>query len=402
MKRNVLVALALIFTLVVSACSSSSGKESSSSPATTSNNTGSPAGSGETIKIGAVFAISGPASAIGKPMADAAAFFSKQVKDKGGKIGGKNVEVIVKDHETNDTNAVSLAKKLIADDKVVALVGATQVSTSIAVAQVAKEYKVPFLAPGPVNNRGEYTFQINPDDNVILEKVAKYLNKHNLKNVAWMNARDAFGQGAKPLFEKQAEKNGLKIVAQEDFDGAATDMTVQLTKIKAKNPDAIVVWSRQPAASIVAKNYKQLGMKAPMIQSHAVGNDSFLNVMGKDGEGIMVIGSKITVLDQLPAAEQEIYKKFAADFKKQFGYTADLFSTNTYDAFQIMAKAIEAGKTTPSAINEWLESGGLGEFTSVSGKMTLSKGKRIAPDASGLAIMEIHTEGSKTAYRFVD
>lgn len=108
----------------------------------------------------------------------------------------------------------------------------------------------------------------------MLQTIIDYLKSNNITSVAWTNARDAFGQSGLPIFKELAKANHIEIVAVEDFDGAATDMTVQLTKIKPKKPGAVIVWSRPPGAGIIAKNFNQLGFDVPMIQSHAVSNEA--------------------------------------------------------------------------------------------------------------------------------
>lgn len=374
--------LIIIYAFVTSACGNKqtggSSKQSSGS-------------SDDTIKIGVIVAETGPASSLGKPEADVARYLNEQLADK--KFNGKKVELIIEDYETDDTNAVVIMKKLISEHNVVAVVGGTQTSTSIALSGVAAESKVPLVALGVLNDDqfNEYTIQVPQSNEIVLQKAIDYLKENKIKTAAWVNARDGFGQTGLPVFEKMAKENGIKIVAVEDFDAEATDMTVQLTKIKPKNPGAIIVWSRPPGAGIIAKNYKQLGFKVPMIQSHAVSNQGFLDQVGASGEGVHVIGSKLNVLDSLEDSEQkELLVTFASDFEKKYNYNPGPFGGYAYDGIQMVLKAISEGKESPEELKEYLENI---EYKGVTGTYKITPDDRNAVQGDGMAILTVGKNG---------
>ncbi len=102
--------------------------------------------SGDTVKIGIILAETGPASGLGKPEVDAIKLVKKKLEEQGGKIGGKKVDIIMKDYETDDTKAVLHMRKLISDDGVSVIYGATQVSTSIALRDAALKSNVVFVS----------------------------------------------------------------------------------------------------------------------------------------------------------------------------------------------------------------------------------------------------------------
>lgn len=344
------------------------------------------------IKFGVIVAETGAASASGKSMSEAVRLVQKQLDAQ-----GKNIEIIVKDYETVDTNAVIAAKKLISEDKVVAVTGANQLSTTLAINEVAKENNIPSIALAPLPSFGEYLFQSAHSNETVLTKVVDYLKKNNIKSVGWTNARDAFGQSGLPVFKKLAEENGIEIVAVEDFDASATDMTVQLTKIKSKNPGAVIVWSRLPGAGIVVKNFKQLGFTVPMIQSHAVANNGFLEQVGKDGEGVTVIASKLNVIDQLPDSDQKkLLMKFRDEYSREYQHAPDLMAGYAYDAAHLISKAISEGNDTPQKIRDYLDNE-LGEYKGVTGTFHISKENRTGPESDGLAAIQVNQGAWKLA-----
>ena len=378
-------ALVMLLVVVLAACGgsgsggSSSPAPSSSAPAPTQSGGGDSGGSGgsggggggQTLKIGVIVAESGPASSLGKQEGELARLLAKKWADQ--TFGGNKIEIIIHDYETNDTNAVVQAKKLINEDKVVAIVGGSQTSTSVAIGQVAKESKVPFLALAPLeqDQLGDYVFSLVPSNEEQLMAAVRYMKEKGITKVGWTNARDGYGQAGLPVFEKLAPQHGFEIVGVEDFDAAATDMTVQLTKLRAKNPEAIIVWSRPPGSGVVAKNYKALGMTIPLIQSNASAGNAYLEQVGADAEGNLVIGTTLEVAEQLPDSD---YKKQLLEFKElfsaEYGVNPTQFAGFTYDGLNMIAKAISEGHLTSEAIYEYLQTN---EYNGVTGTYANTK-----------------------------
>lgn len=389
--------LLLAMVVAISACSQGSAPANSSqgSEQAPKDSTGSASsGSQEKIKIGVIVAETGPASPLGKPEADAAKLIKKRLEAQG-PVGGKEIEVIIKDYETNDTKAIMLMKELIAKDKVVAVVGATQVSANIAIRNVALESKIPLISLAQIPEYGDYVFGVVQTHEAVLMKMINYLKQNNISTVAWTNARDGFGQEGLEPFKKLAAAHGIEIVAVEEFDPNATDMTVQLTKIKPKNPGAILVWSRVPAAGIIAKNYKQLGFTIPMIQSHGSANVGFLNQVGAEGDGILVVGSKLDVTDQLPDSDQKkMLQEYNDNFFKEYKYAGGMFSAYAYDGLELLIKAISEGNDTPEKIRDYLENG-VGTYKAVSGTLQLSKENHNGMDSDGMALLQVNNKNWK-------
>ena len=106
------------------------------------------------------------------------------------------------------------------------------------------------------------------------------LQKQNLKKVALITASDGFGKDGKEWLEKLAPQHQLTLVADESFNPKDTDVTAQLTKIAATNPDAIVCWTIGPAGAIVTKNAKRLNIKTPLFQCHGQPDPKYVELAG--------------------------------------------------------------------------------------------------------------------------
>jgi branched-chain amino acid transport system substrate-binding protein len=170
-----------------------------------------------------------------------------------------------------------------------------------------------------------------------------------------------------------AAKRGFKIVADEVYSPKDTDMTAQLTKIKAAKPDAIICWGTNPGPAIITRNLQQLGIKSQVYQSHGVASKKYIELAtAQAAEGIMLPAGKLAVFDLLKSSDPQakLLKDYNADYKKAYGVEASTFGGYSYDGFQLIAAAIRKGAATPAQIRDGIEKDG--RMVGVSGifKMT--------------------------------
>ncbi|MEH7097936.1 ABC transporter substrate-binding protein [Neobacillus vireti] len=349
---------------------------------------------GKVIKIGAIFAETGPASTLGKTQANYVKLLQKQL-DEAGPINGKKIEIVLQDYETDDTKAVVAADKLISEG-VVAVVGATQASTTMAILPKISGAGIPLMTVAPVNPDTKNIYQMAPSNSTSAKLIIKFLKENNISKVAWINARDGFGVDGLPPFEKAAKENKIEIVAHEEFDATATDMTVQLTNIRKKNPEAVIVWSRTPGAGIAARNFKTLGFDIPMIQSSASANQGFLDQVKDNNKNLFVIGSKLSVVDQLADSEQKArLNKFREEYRAMFNSDPDNFTAHAADGFHLIIEAIKAGNTTPEKIHNYLKKD-VSKYPGLTGTFELQS-DYVGPYEDGFAVLSI--ENNKWKYR---
>jgi branched-chain amino acid transport system substrate-binding protein len=375
-SKSSLFSILMILMLFISACSteqsSSSGGKGSSKE--------------DVIKIGAIFSETGPASTLGKTQAEYVKVLQEKL-DEEGPIDGKKIEIVMQDYETDDTKAVVAADKLISEG-VVAIVGATQASTTMAIHPKVTAAGLPLMAVAPADPDTKGMYQMAPVNSVSAKLMVDFLKERNLKKIAWINARDGFGVDGLPYFEEAAKKAGIEIVAHEEFDATATDMTIQLTNLRKADPEAIIVWSRTPGAGIVARNFKDLGFDIPMIQSNAASNQGFLDQVKDDNENIFVMSSKLNVVDQLPEGQQkETLSAFRNEYKEVIGSEPDNFTGHAADGFNLILEAIRAGHTTPEKINDYLKEN-VKEYQGLSGTFNFAADE-VGPNEDGFAIVGI-------------
>ena len=321
----------------------------------------------EPIKIGAFFALSGPAAPIGTPTKLVAEMVVDQINKAGG-INGRPIELVVGDTESDPAKAASIAKKFIFSDKVAAIIGPTSTGEGMQVKKIVEEAGMPtFMTVGgdpPImKETGPFTyiFKSPQRSSTAVKKLYGYLKEKKLTKVALLTASDPFGKDGVVWLKKLAPDFGLTLVAEESFGPKDTDMTPQLTKIKNAAPQAIIVWTIGPAGAIVAKNKAQLGIAIPLFQCHGQPGPEYIQLAGKAAEGDRMPATKLMAAGQL--ADNDPQKKVIQDFIKLYTdqYKFDKqFPLNTHsgyawDAVYIVTNAMKKAGTDPKKLREAIE-----------------------------------------------
>jgi branched-chain amino acid transport system substrate-binding protein len=352
----------------------------------------------EVYKVGAIFSITGPGSSLGIPERDTALMLEADINSKGGVKGpdgkARPLKIVIYDDASDETKAVLAAKKLIDEDKVTAIVGTTLSGTSLAILDTVQKAEVPMVSAAaaikivePVAER-KWVFKTPQSDHLIVGVLADYLKAKGLTKVAWLNVDYAFGQLGWIEFEKAAQKLGLSVVANEKFGQKDVDMTPQLTRVKGANPQAVVVWSIPPSASIATKNYADLGIKAPLFQSHGIGNKKFIELAGPAANGVIFPVGKLLVADQLPDndPQKKVLLAYAREFEAKYG-PRNTFGGHAWDAVQLVVKAIEKAGADRARVRAAIES--TRNFIGISGIFDFSPTDHNGLDRRAVTMVEI-------------
>jgi branched-chain amino acid transport system substrate-binding protein len=304
------------------------------------------------IKIGAIFSVTGPASFLGAPEGKTAKMLVDKINASGGVLGQK-LELIVKDSSGSPEKAVSFAKQLIEEDKVLAIIGPSTSGETMQIKALCEENQMILVscaaADAIVNPLAKYVFKTPQKDSQAATWIYRTMKEKGISKIAILTGNDGFGASGKKQLEALAKTEGIEIVANEVFDKQATDLTDVLTKIKATpGVQAVVTWTVVPAQSIVAKNMKQLGMDIPLFQSHGFGNPKYAEQAGVAAEGILFPAGRLLVVDELPDSHPQ--KKLLATYKKDYeaAYKEDVstFGGHAYDAVLIVTEALKKAGTT--------------------------------------------------------
>lgn len=312
------------------------------------------------IKIGALFAVTGPAAFLGEPERNTAKMVVDEINRAGG-VKGRKLELVSYDTAGDATKAVQLATKLIKDDKVVAIIGPSTTGETMAVIPVAEKEQVPLISCAAGSKITEpvkkWVFKTAQNDALAVGRIYDYLQKHKMSNVAILTVSDGFGASGREQLKAQAAKYGIRIISDDTYGPKDTDMTAQLTKIRGSRAQAVICWGTNPGPALVAKNARQLGLKTPLFMSHGVSSKKFIELAGDASEGIKLPSGKVLVCDLLPNSESQ--KKslisFVKDYQKHYRAEGDHFGGHAWDAVMLLKGAVERGGDTPASIREQLE-----------------------------------------------
>jgi len=313
-----------------------------------------------TIKIGALFSVTGPPSFLGEPERNSAKMVVDEINAKGG-VKGKKLELVVYDTGGDATKAVQAANRLIKEDKVVAIIGPSTTGETMAVIPVVEKENIPLIscAAGSkiTDPLKKWVFKTAQNDGLAVAKIFEYLNKKKISNVAILTVSDGFGSSGREQLKANAAKFGIQIVVDDTYGPKDTDMTSQLTKLRGSQAQAIICWGTNPGPAVIAKNVKQLGIKLPLFMSHGVSSKKFIDLAGDAAEGIIIPSGKVIVSDVLPSSDKQ--KKslmaFVKDYQNHYKAEGDHFGGHAWDAVMLLKGAIERGADTPATIREQLE-----------------------------------------------
>jgi branched-chain amino acid transport system substrate-binding protein len=346
-----------------------------------------------TVRIGALFAVTGPASFLGDPEKKTLEMLVKETNNKGG-INGIKLEAVIYDTGGDVTKAKQLANKLIKDDKVAVIIGPSTTGESMAIIDDVEKAGVPLIscAAGikitePVK---KWVFKTPANDHVAAEKIFNYMAKQKQKSFALLTVTDGFGQSGREQIKTLAKQKGFSIVADEVYGPKDTDMTAQLTKIRGIKPDAVICWGTNPGPAVITKNVKQLGIKIPLYMSHGVASKKYIELAGADAaEGVMLPAGKLAVYDMLPKSDvqQKLLKDYDNAYKKAYGVEASTFGGYAYDAFLLLTNAIKKGGTTPEQIRNGIEQAR--KLVSISGVYNMSPSDHNGLDLTAFEMVKV-------------
>lgn len=281
------------------------------------------------IEIGVFAPLSGEAAIYGQSIKNGLDIAREDINEKGG-ILGREVKLTYQDTHLDSKEAVSAMNKFIHVDGmsiVIAAEGSGATSAAVPLADQTKTLTMVAIASTPtLKDAGDYVFRVIPSDTYQGVEIVKLVDRLDLDSVAILYVNDEFGLGIKNIVERDFNN----IVEEESFEASSVDFKTQLTKIKSKNTDAIVVVARKEYPNIL-KQIEELSIDSRIITSAEFKDESLVEASGESSEGVLV-----------PFYAETIdYVDYKEKFKSKYGKEPSLFSDYGYDALMVIAKAAE-------------------------------------------------------------
>jgi branched-chain amino acid transport system substrate-binding protein len=308
------------------------------------------------LTIGVADALTGGGAVYGLPQANAVRMAADEINADGGiKVGSDTfkIDVIAYDDKANPTEATNAVRKLIDRDGVKYILGFCCSGSTSAVASFIGSEKAVML----VGNAAERSITTKKIPNLVRTRppadftgqaAGTFIARKGQKRIAVIGALDVgFYAQYVDSVERELKKVGSEIIAREVFTLKDRDMTPQLTKIRALNPDAILVVGYVESAAFVYRQAVELGMNIPRYGFTSGSEEQFLRVTtSAQMEGVWDL--RPTELDLLSASKNGI--AYHANYTKKYNASPSPSSPYAYDQLYVLKAAIEAAGTVDDTV----------------------------------------------------
>ena len=348
----------------------------------------------EPIRIGAFLSVTGPAAFLGDPEQKTLEMYVERLNAAGG-INGRKVALTVYDDAGDAEKARTFTKRLIEQDKVDVIVGGSTTGTTMAAVPLVEQAQVPFISLAGavviIEPAKKWVFKTPHTDRMACEKIFTDVKARQLTKVALISGTGGFDKSMRAECVKVAPKYGVEIVADETYGASDTDMTAQLTKIRGtQSVQAVLNAGFGQGPAIVTRNYRQLGMTAPLYQSHGVASKEYVKLSGDAAEGVRLPAAALLVADILPDADPQ--KKVVVAYKSEYEtkYKSDVstFGGHAYDGLMLAIDAVRrAGGTDKAKVREALEA--TRGYVGTGGVVNMSADDHMGLDLTAFQMLEV-------------
>jgi len=308
-------------------------------------------------KIGMLASLSEYAGAMGRPEQQAWLLAVEDINAEGG-VNGHLLEPIVYDDGTDNANAAVLARKLITQDKVLAIGRGLPSDVSLAAKVITEGEGVVLVTSsgdlGETLPPRNWSFAYVPDQCDQCGALYQFCKTMNVTKAGYLGDSTGLGTGAKDVLQKTASDFGITIVDYEQFNPGDADMTPQLTKIKAAGPQIIWIQGFDMASVIACEQAKVLRLDIPILVMVPTIVPSFLKAKPEALEGVFTLSTKGLVYWVLNATDplRINNERLAIEVNQKYGRDMDIRDPILYDNVLIIAEALRiAGLTNEDLAN---------------------------------------------------
>ena len=319
------------------------------------------------VKIGHVAALSGASAQSGEAITRGLTIAIDEINAKGGVLGGRKLELVQRDDESSPPKGLIAARELIFKEKVAAIFGGIDTPVALAMVPLVNKEKTPFMAvwaagTGITRNgaKPNYVFRVSAVDVLVDIKLLQYANqKFGSKKPGLMLINNPWGESnEKGLVAADKDNTSVEIAGIEKFESADVDMVPQLTRLKEKGADSIILVVNTPPGAQMMKSRERMGWKAPVISHWGISGGRFPELAGATAGDAHFVQTYSFFGKLNPTGERVLaaLKQKYPQVKGPEDIFAPVGTANAYDAMHLVARAIEqAGSTDGDKVREALE-----------------------------------------------
>lgn len=348
MKRDFrkLLAGGLGAAVLLAGCSSASGSDNAGD--------GGSAETGDTVKIGLNFELTGEVSSYGTAERNGAQLAIDEFNAREDKPF--TVEGVEIDSKGDPAESTTAAIKLIDEDQVAAIVGPATSAPSISTYQAATDKQTPVVSPSATqvdamlngDTPYEYAWRVCFEDSYQGAAMAIYAyDTLGDKKAAVINETSDYGQGLAKTFKEKFESLGGEVVAQEQYNAKDTDFASILTKIKGKDFDVLYIAGYYGEAGLIIKQARESGIDCNIVGADGFESEKLAELAGKENLNNVWYTTCYTTVN----ASDEL-KSFIDDYTAKYDQAPNMFSALAYDATNLVLDQLEATGKTGAELNE--------------------------------------------------
>ncbi len=306
---------------------------------------------GETIRIGAAFALTGKSASYGEWTKNGMELALKKINSQ----NDIKISVIYEDTQSDIPKAVAACNKLISIDRVPVIIGPVSSSEIMACAPVAESAKVVLFntlgSSDKIKDAGDYVFRIRESTVLHGERMAEYaFNKLGIKTAGILYANAENGISYAESFRNKLNSLGGTIVFDESYLEKQTDFKTAITKLKEKNPQVIYIAGLATEMGIILKQAKEMSVvKTVFLASAGAENPILIEIAGSTANGLILTTPAFNL------EQQDInIKNFAEDYKNLYGEQPNFSAALGYDGIMVLYDVLKKFGFTSEKIKEGL------------------------------------------------
>jgi branched-chain amino acid transport system substrate-binding protein len=323
----------------------------------------------DAILIGEVGSMSGAEAGFGQSTHNGISLAIDQLNARG-KIKGKKLKLITMDDQGKASEAALAVTKLIVSDHVRAILGEVASSRSLAMAPLAQQYQVPMISPSSINSKltqqGSYIFRVCFVDTFQAHVMSEFASKKlGAKKAALLkDSTSDYSVDSAKIFARDFVKAGGEIVVDQSYSSGDMEFKSQLTAIRAKAPDVIVVPGYYTDIGLIARQLKELGMNIPLLGGDGWDSPKLKEIGGAALDGSYFV-SHFSQQDPSPLVQD-----FIKSYRAAYGQAPDGLAALGFDAARVLADSLTRElEPNGSALKDSISA--LKNFPGVTGKITI-------------------------------
>ena len=321
----------------------------------------------EPIKIGHVAALSGASAQSGEAITRGLTIALDEINAAGGLLGGRKLQLVQRDDKSTPPKGVVAARELISTEKVAAIFGGIDTPVALATVPLINKEKVIYMgvwaAGTGITRNGanpNFAFRVSAVDVLVDIKLLDYASKvFGSKKPGLMLINNPWGKSnEKGLIAADKDNNAVEIAGIEKFENSDVDMTPQLTRLKDKGADSIILVVNTPPGAQMMKSRERMGWKVPVVSHWGISGGRFPELAGPTAGDAHFVQTYSFFGKLNPTGERMLaaMKKKYPQIKGPEDIFAPVGTANAYDALHLLAKAIaQAGSTEGDKVREALE-----------------------------------------------